>query len=905
MQSSPPGGDRKPLLVVVDGNSLLYRAFFALPALTTATGIPTNAVYGYTAMLLRLLEEERPDVILIAQEGGRTFRHEQYAAYKAQRPKAPPDLVTQSALARQVAEVLRIPQVRAPGFEADDLVGTLACRGKAEGWQVLLVTGDLDALQLVDNDVRVMITRRGTTDTMVYDREAVRARFQLDPEQLPDFKALKGDPSDNIPGVPGIGDKTASRLIGEHGTLERLLEAAPDLPAGKARDALLAEGPKALQYKALCTIVTDVPVETPLDSWRYEGPEPDAAEELFQQLEFRTLARKLPALRRGAKAVPRPEAVPEVPCRENPDAAEVAGFAERARAAGRLALRTQPAQVSKRASLPAASAVSTGTESLCFGPDAPVPGDDSLLAAAEAPHSASVPDVIRALLESDGVATAAHDLKAEMHRLGAKGLAIGRPAFDSLLAAYVLNPGRSSYRLEDLAAEYVGLAIPEAAPPRARVGQEAAAVARLWEPMEERLAAEELERVYRELELPLVPILREMEAAGVLVDPERLGELGERLGERVEALQAEIFGLAGHEFNIGSPKQLQVVLFEELGLQSGKRTRTGLASTSVDVLEELAGEHEIIRKILEFREVAKLKSTYADALQTLRDPRSGRVHTTLNQTVAATGRLSSSEPNLQNIPIRSEIGREIRSAFVAPAGWQLVSADYSQIELRILAHVTRDPEMVRAFQEEEDVHTTTAARVFNVPAAEVTPELRRRGKTLNFAVIYGMSDFGLSRSLQIPVAQAHDLIEAYFQRFPGVRRYTEETIRQARRDGFVKTLPPYGRKRFFPGLHAGNRSERQNAERAAVNAPIQGTAADIIKAAMIAVHRELRARRLRSRMLLQVHDELLFEALPEEQSELVELVRREMAAAGQHLSVPLRVDVKAGCNWRDMEAVGS
>jgi DNA polymerase-1 len=884
-------------LVVIDGNSLLYRAFFALPPLTTADGTPTNAVYGFTMMVLRVLEDERPEILLIAQERGRTFRHEQFDAYKAHRPKTPPDLVVQAKLAREVAEALRIPQLEVTGFEADDLVGTIACRGKAAGYEVLIVTGDLDALQLVDERVKVMVNRRGITETVVYDPEAVRARFGLEPAQLPDFKALRGDPSDNIPGVPGIGEKTAARLIAEYGSLEKLAERAEQLPPSRVREALLEHRQKALQYKGLATIITDVPVETPLDSWRYAGPDPVRARDLFTRLEFRTLLAKLPA------AGPESEETPQgatVTCRRPETDEEVEEFAARVRKQGRAAMRLRLEGGKGRRSTLAGAGVADEQEALCFGPA----GQEGEGLLADGEDGWELPKPLRGLIEDSRVGVAGYDLKSDLHALARIGVSVATPAFDVMLAAYVLNPGRSSYRLEDLAQEYLGVGIGEGTDPVERAGREAVLVARLWPRMDARVRSDGLEEVLYGLEMPLVPILAEMEACGVLVDVAALRELSARLATQIAELEAEIFRLAGHEFNVGSPRQLQTVLFEEMGLQAGKRTRTGQASTSMDVLEELAVDQPMARKILEHRELAKLKSTYADSLPGMRDPETGRVHTSLNQTVAATGRLSSSDPNLQNIPIRSETGREIRKAFVAPAGRLLLSADYSQIELRILAHETRDPELQRAFREDEDVHTTTASRIFGVDAGAVTPELRRRGKTLNFSVIYGMSDYGLSRSLGIPVKQAHELIEAYFARFPQVRSFTHATIRQARELGYVTTLPPFRRRRYIPGIAAGNRNERLNAERAAVNAPIQGTAADIIKRAMIQVRAAMRRQKLDSRMLLQVHDELLFEVAPGEREAMADLVRREMCGAGS-LEVPLRVDLRIGKNWRDAAADGN
>ncbi|MBI3909847.1 MAG: DNA polymerase I [Armatimonadetes bacterium] len=891
-------------LVLIDGNSLLYRAFFALPAeLATTAGVPTNAVYGFAMMVVRLLEEERPDCILVAWESGRTFRHEGYRDYKAHRPTTPDDLAVQAPLAREAAEVLRIPAVEVRGYEADDVIGTLARRGKEAGYEVLIVTGDLDALQLVDERTRVMAMRRGITDVVLYDEAAVRQRFGLAPEQLPDFKALKGDPSDNIPGIPGIGDKTASALLARYGNLESLLEHAHAVSPPRVREALEKHTQDARMYRALTTIVTDLPIPRDLVECHYQGPDRSRARALFEQLQFRTLGRRLLAEPEGTPAAPGgvgegPPRASEPPrCVRLAPGPELDRFVARAVQAGRVAVRARPAHQATFDCQPVAAALATAgePEAVCLG-ELPEPG---LLAAAADPWE--LPEGLKSLLQNPRVAVGGHHLKGEIHCLRESGVTLPRPGFDAELAAYVINPGRSSYRIEDLAREYLGLSLEAAANGWERLGQEAAASLRLWPPLERRLVEDGLERLYHELELPLVPILAEMERVGVAVDVGVLNELSALLAQRIARVQAEIHRLAGREFNIGSPKQLQEVLFTEMGLRSGRKTKTGL-STSVEVLEELAAEHPLPALILEYRELTKLKSTYADALANLIHPRDGRIHTTFHQTVAATGRLSSADPNLQNIPIRTESGREIRRAFVAAPGMKLLSADYSQIELRILAHVTGDPELVRAFREGEDVHAATAARMFDIPPDQVTPELRRRGKTLNFAVIYGMSNYGLSRELGIPVKQAQELIEAYFLRFPGVRRYTEETIRLARLQGYVTTLPPYNRRRYIPGIRSGNRTERAFAERAAVNAPIQGTAADIIKAAMLSVDRQLRAAGLGARMILQVHDELLLEYPPAEEARLVPLVHAAMAGA-RDLDVPLDVDVRVGPNWLEMEPV--
>ncbi|MFN3648378.1 MAG: DNA polymerase I [Armatimonadota bacterium] len=880
-------------LVVIDGSSLLYRAFFALPALTTADGTPTNAVYGFASMLLKLIEEEKPDILLLAFEGGRTFRHTDFADYKANRPRTPDDLAVQGPLARAVAGVLRIPIVQHTGYEADDVIGTLTCRGRDAGYEVLVVTGDLDALQLVNEHVKVLVNRRGITDAQLYDEAAVRERFGLGPELLPDFKALKGDTSDNIPGVPGIGDKTAATLLQTYGSLERLLEHAEEVKAGKVRENLCRMREQAVLYKKLATVVTDLPLETPWEEWAYPGPDAPEARELFEHLEFRTLARRLPDSAEPAPVAAAREADVSWRVLEAPE--EIAEWCRRAREIGAVALRTIRGGGDSRKAVLRGVALSAGGETVLLG-GAPA-GEGNLFAEVE---RWSVPEPLRELLRDPSVALLAHDLKAELHALAAGSggeYPQSPPGFDTLLAAYVLNPGRAAYRLDDLSREHLGWA--PAGEELALSAHEAAAVWALREPLCARLKADDLDTVYDELELPLVPILVRMEALGVAVDTEALRGLSERLARRIQEVEVQAFELAGHPFNLGSPKQLQEILFQEQGLPPGKKTKTGY-STDSDVLQDLAVAHPLPALILEYRELSKLKSTYADALRSLVDPRDGRVHTHLNQTVAATGRLSSSDPNLQNIPVRTEVGREIRSAFVPAPGMKLLSADYSQIELRIMAHISRDEALVRAFQENRDVHSATASRVFGVPLEQVTADQRRSAKTVNFAVLYGQKEYGLSRQLRIGVAEAKGLIEAYFERFPGVLGYTEDTLQQARKLGYVTTLPPYRRKRYAPGIHAGNRNERLSAEREAVNAPVQGTASDIIKAAMIRVDAAMRAAGLRSRMILQVHDELLFEIVPEEEAEMTRLVCREMEQAYE-LSVPLRVEVKVGCNWRDVE----
>ncbi len=896
----------RPTLVLLDGSSLLYRAFYALPPLTTAAGTPTHAVFGLASMLLKVLEEEKPARIVLAFEGGKTFRHREFDAYKAQRPPTPGDLASQFALARTLAAAFGVPVVEHAGFEADDVLGTLARLGANPGNAVLIVTGDLDALQLVDEHVRVLVNRKGVSDTQCYDAAAVEARFGLPPALLPDFKALKGDPSDNIPGIPGVGDKTAATLLRQFGSLETLLERVEELKPSQVRANLLSGRDHARLYKRLATIVTDLPLQEALPGAEWPGPNPAQVQELFGELEFRSLVTRARALCPSGAGTPSPAPPCVAPAavdwhtvQTGPDLAdclEALGRDER------LGLRTAIPGGRDRNAAPAAIALAAAAGVLVV-----LPAEESgtpEMGSTDAPErDVEERGYLPVLSRLQRAAVVGHDLKQDLHVLARSG-GVPRgltPAGDTLLAAYVLNPGRATYSLDTLAQEHLGRTFPGEPGSPERVAHEAAALVPVEAQLRRRLEADRLLRVYEDIELPLIPLLREMEAAGVGVSPDGLRALSERLAARLRTLEGEAHTAAGGPFNLGSPKQLQEILFERLRLPRGRKTRTGY-STDSDVLQELADTHDqaLPGLILRWRELARLKSTYADALPALLDPHDGRIHTRLNQAVAATGRLSSSEPNLQNIPIRTEEGREIRAAFVPAPGQILVSADYSQIELRIMAHLCRDAALLRAFHEDTDVHAATASEIFGVPVAEVTGDQRRRAKTVNFAVLYGQREYGLSRQLRIPMSEAKSLIASYFRRFPGVLHYVDATLAQARSLGYVTTLAPYCRRRYIPGIHADNRNERLAGEREAVNAPVQGTAADIMKVGMLRVADALRRSGLQSRMILQVHDELLFEALPAEAPALAALAAGEMEGAAV-LEVPLRVEVRAGPNWRDLQ----
>ncbi|GAB4451256.1 MAG: DNA polymerase I [Armatimonadaceae bacterium] len=964
--------DTPKKLVLIDGNSLLYRGFFAMRALTTSAGQPTNAIFSFAMMLLTLLDGQKPDVMVAAWDRPEpTFRHLEFDEYKAQRASTPSELVQQGPIARELLEAFQIPMVDAVGFEADDVIGTLARQGRDKGYSVLIVTGDLDSLQLVEPGVQVMTTVKGVTDTIIYDEAAVADRYGLRPEQLTDYRALKGDTSDNIPGVAGVGEKTATKLLQEFDTVESLLKRLSEVKPERIQKAIDSGREQMLLSKRLATIVCDVPLpdyQLPLpESVTPYTPDYNAVRELFERLEFRTLQRRLKnAGDQKADSgnttttdadspvdLESPDYDPFADLGEEPAGEEATGelvrvevnspvqFAE-AEAEIRRAERVAVALHTRGEGLldselcgvafaphegkvfyvPLETAPATPTNSLggLFDDSTGNPGDagegNSALSApshttTELREAGEAGSFVARLLEDERVPKVTHDAKTTLGILKRYGVEIRGIRFDVELAAYLLNAGRrASFPLVEIASDYAGRELHPLdkkerkaktaeeieAYERGEAEQAAEAIFATAKVQEPRLAAEELTGVLEDIELPVAPVLAEMELIGMAVDVNTFQRLSGELGERITELEREIYQIAGEEFLISSPKQLQGILFEKLSLPTGKKTKTGY-STDANVLEELAADYPIVSLILEHRELSKLKSTYADAMPALVRKDTHRLHTTLNQTVAATGRLSSSNPNLQNIPIRTEIGREIRRAFIAPDGWTLVAADYSQIELRIFANVSEDDELRAAFHSGEDIHKYTASRIYGVSVGEVTTDMRRAAKTVNYAVIYGISDFALARQLKIFQKDAKELKESYFARFPGVKQYIEETIEFARKHGYVKTLS--GRKRYIPDITSRVFQFRQAAERAAANMPIQGTSADIIKEAMVMVQDRLKQEGFRSRMLLQVHDELLFEAPPDEVQNLAECVR-ECMMGNKELEIPLEVEVKEGKTWADV-----
>ncbi len=881
-------------IVLIDGNSLANRAFYALPSLTTRDGRRTGAIYGFLTMLFRVLDTEQPDYVVCAfDKSAPTFRHKEFDLYKAHRKAMPEELRAQMPVLKDVLSAMGIPVVEVEGFEADDVVGTMAKMAKDRGVQAVLFTGDRDVLQLVSDKVLAVLTKKGISEVRRFDEDAVRAEFGVNPAQLVDVKALMGDQSDNIPGVPGIGERTALRLIKDYGSLEGIWEHIDQVSPDRVRKLLKEHWESAQLSRRLAAISVDVPLELEITACTMNTPDTPRLVGLLKDLEFYSLLGRVGTLPLNSVATAEEVEVRKI------EMARISELLERMKAEGAYTML-----VESDGAEPAGLAIFVGARAYV----ARFCGHGLSNEAASLIHRLSPGfqyDVSRNVWSCKDV----------LRYLISQGLDPGEVHFDPIIAAYLLDPTRNRYRLADLAKEMLDLSVPEpedilgtgrAAVPFSRIedevlntylGSRVQAAARLLPVLTRRLEDMGLAQLFREVEMPLCRVLAEMENTGVEVDPDGLCEIGKELRAAGDRLAARIHALAGCEFNINSPKQLAEVLFSRLRLPVIKKTKTG-PSTDAEVLEQLAEQHEICRDILEYRQVLKLLSTYVEGLTAVINPATGRVHSTFNQTVTSTGRISSSEPNLQNIPIRTELGRRIRKVFRASRGLILLAADYSQIELRVLAHISGDATLTDSFLNDEDIHTRTASEVFGVGMEQVTREMRRRAKAVNFGIVYGISDFGLSRDLGVSREEARQYINNYFARYSGVKQYIDNVVSQARRMGYVTTL--FGRRRPLPDLHAGNVAVRRFAERTAMNTPIQGTAADIIKMAMVRIHRRIKEERLTARMVLQVHDELIFELPPDELTTVADLVRKEMEGVAK-LSVPLRVDLKVGPNWYDME----
>jgi DNA polymerase I len=887
-------------LLLLDGHSLAYRAFFALPAenFSTTTGQPTNAVYGFTAMLINVLRDEQPTHVAVAFDRGEpTFRHEQYVEYKATRRETPADFRSQLSLIFEVLDALGIKRLSVPGYEADDLIATLASEA-APDMDVLIVSGDRDVLQLVTDHVTVLYTMRGISEMKRFTPEEVLAKYGLTPAQYPDFAALRGDPSDNLPGIPGVGEKTATKWIAEFGSLTALVDRVDEVK-GRVGDALRENLAGVLRNAQLTQLIRDVPLDVGPPDLRPEPWDREQIHQLFDTLQFRVLRDRLySTLPNGIGQEP---AVTEAMTAFGGkatllQAGEVSSWlAEHVAGAGRAGLAASGSWGRGTGNL-TGLAIAVPDEAMAFlDPVTLTEDDDRALAA---------------WLADPGKPKALHDAKGPMHAMAAHGWQLAGLTSDTALAAYLALPGQRSFDLADLALRYLNRELRPAEPPSGQLtldvpdasaigtalAQRAQATMELAEALDADLDKRGAAALLADVELPLVGVLADMERAGIGADSHHFAAMSAELGGEVKGAEQAAFAAVGHEFNLGSPKQLQEVLFTELALPKTKRIKTGYTTDSEALTSLLAQtEHPVLAHLLRHRDVAKLKSI-VDSLIPMADA-DGRIHTTYNQMIAATGRLSSTDPNMQNIPIRTEEGRRIRRGFVVGPGYEcLLTADYSQIELRIMAHLSGDEALAAAFFSGHDFHAATAGRVFAVSPTEVTPELRSKVKAMNYGLAYGLSAYGLGQQLRISPDEARGYMDEYFQQFGGVRDYLRDVVARARMDGYTQTM--LGRRRYLPDLTSDNRQRREMAERMALNAPIQGSAADIIKVAMLAVHRDLAASGLRSRMLLQVHDELLFEVAPGELDQVRALVESAMGGAAD-LTVPLEVSMGWGVSWAD------
>ncbi|WP_100373731.1 DNA polymerase I [Bacillus sp. FJAT-45037] len=870
-------------LVLIDGNSIAYRAFFALPLLNNDKGVYTNAVYGFTTMLLKIIEEEKPTHMLVAFDAGKTtFRHKTYDSYKGGRQKTPPELSEQFPLLRELLDAFNIKRFELNNYEADDIIGTLAKQAEKEKWEVKVVSGDKDLLQLVSDQVTVALTKKGITNVEAYDEALIDEKYGIKPIQIIDMKGLMGDSSDNIPGVPGVGEKTALKLLKQFGTIEKVLDSIDEISGKKLKEKLADNKEQALMSKELATIYTEVPYEGTLEELAFGDYNEEKVVSLFKDLEFKSLVNQFDSGELvddtpleevtyevleeiKAEHLVSPAAMIIEVLEENYHQADILGFGL-VHKEGRYFIPTEVALKS---------------------------------------------DLFVEWAKDETKKKWLLDAKRGVVVLGWKDVLLDGVDFDLLMASYLLDPSHSSHDLEDIASRKGASRIqqdeavygkgakrkvPDQDVLAEHLVRKAEVIHQLKEKMEEELNKNEQLELFKELEMPLSVVLGRMETEGIRVDVDQLKDIGADLEERLAKLEKDIHDLAGESFNINSPKQLGEVLFEKLELPPIKKTKTGY-STSADVLDKLAGEHEIIQHILHYRQLGKLNSTYIEGLLKVTHEDTRKIHTRFNQALTQTGRLSSTDPNLQNIPIRLEEGRKIRKAFIpSKVGWKILAADYSQIELRVLAHIANDEKLISAFKEDLDIHTKTAMDVFHVEEEDVTSNMRRSAKAVNFGIVYGISDYGLSQNLGITRKEAAQFIERYFKSYPSVKDYMENIVEEAREKGYVSTL--LHRRRYLPELTSRNFNQRSFAERTAMNTPIQGTAADIIKKAMVEMADQLDSLGLESKLLLQVHDELIFEVPPSEYDQMMKLVPKVMEEALE-LAVPLKVDVSAGDSWYD------
>ena len=884
--------DSKNNFYIIDGNSYIYRAFYAIRGLSTSSGLPTNAVFGFANMLLKVIKDKAPDrLAIVFDPKGPTRRHGEYKEYKAHRPPMPKDLVPQIPYIHKLVEAFRIPVFVIEGQEADDVIATLARKAEPRGMEITIVTGDKDILQLVGPHIKVYDTLK----EKVYEPRDVEERFSVPPDRVVEIMGLMGDAADNIPGVPGIGEKTAQVLIKQYRTIDNLLAHTHEITKPKLKQSLIEHADLARLSRELAILRSDVPIEIDYEDLKLKAPDSPALLKIFKELEFTALLKHV---------IQEPE--PDVDYHTVLDEQVFQDLMSTLASSEEFCFDTETTSLDPmQAELVGVSFAVRPHQAYYVPVGHSYPG---------APKQISLDIVLGALkpiMGNPAIRKIGQNIKYDLLVLGHYGLKVKGISFDTMIASYLLNPGKPSHGMDALALEYlnyktityaevtgsgkkqIGFADVDVQTATRYSGEDADITLRLKETLAPLLREQNLERLFLDMEMPLMEVLADMERIGVKINADFLKLMSTKLGSEMAGIEKTIYEMAGTEFNINSPKQLAEILFVKLGLTPTKKTKTGF-STNVDVLEELAPVHPLPAEILKYRTLAKLKSTYIDALPLMINPKTGRLHTSLNQTVTATGRLSSSEPNLQNIPIRTDVGREIRQAFIAERGAILLSADYSQIELRVLAHMSGDPALIKTFQNNEDVHTRTASEIFGLTPEEITAEMRRKAKAVNFGIIYGISAFGLAQDIGVSNAEAKRYIDNYFARYPRVREFIDNTITEAKKNGYVSTL--FGRRRFIPELASSSVAVRNFGERMAINTPIQGTAADLIKLAMINIQKRLSRKDLRSQMILQVHDELVFEVPDEEIDKMKMLVREEMEGV-LTLSVPIRVDMGMGKNW--------
>ena len=882
-----------PTLYLIDGNSYVYRAFYAIRGLTASSGVPTNAVFGFTNMIFKILREKNPDYFgIVFDTPGPTHRHEMFEEYKAHRPDMPDDLKPQFPLIKDIMHAFNIFTIEMEGYEADDLLGTIAKQAESAGIDVYIVTGDKDMCQSVTKKVRLYDSMK----EKITEEKDVIERFGVKPSQFPEILALMGDTSDNIPGAPGIGEKTAVKLLKEFGNLEEVINNYPSIKNKRAQNAVAENIENIRLSKELATLHTDLQLDIKMKNLELREPEWEKLEEYFREFEFSSLLKLIPD--REATVPVKTEYVTVLDRGTLKDALSAIK--------DEVTIDTETTSKFPMTAQLVGVSLSVNPEKAYY-----IPVAHHYMGAPEQLSKDLVLEEMKGVLEDPGIKKTGHNIKYDLIVLRNEGIDVRGVAFDTMLASYLLNPNKANHNLTDVSMERLGIKkisfkdivgkdrenfsevpVDEASE---YSGEDSAVTLRLKEIFRPEIEKEGLSSLFHDIEVPLIEVLADMEMAGIKIDLPLMESFSKKMERELSSVEKRIYFIAGEEFNINSPKQLQQILFEKLGLRPIKKTKTGY-STNIDVLEQLALEHELPKEIIEYRALSKLKNTYVDALPRLVNPKTGRLHTSFNQTITATGRLSSSDPNLQNIPIRGEWGKKIREAFIVEEGNLLLSSDYSQIELRIFAHLSGDKELVDEFNNDGDIHTRTACGLFGVAPEKVTDEMRRNAKTVNFGIVYGISPYGLSRQLGIPVDEAKFYIDTYFTRFSGVKDYIDSLIQKVSKDGYVKTI--FNRKRAIPELKSSNRNIRQLGERLATNTPVQGSAADIIKVSMLNIQRRLKKEGLKTKMLLQVHDELLFEVPVDEKDIMKDLVRKEMENAVK-LSVPLKVDMGIGLNWRE------